>query len=128
MSRRKLLIARRSCRVPVAPAAATLRVGIAPSRASSHHEARPHDARDRSPGCRYESARVALVAERPADYAAAVLQLHRNQTLWTEISLNGARYARSGGGGSGVCPSGLREDWRSFWRRMDGTVCAGTFS
>ncbi|KAL1518582.1 hypothetical protein AB1Y20_002870 [Prymnesium parvum] len=76
---------------------------------------------------RYELARIAMIAERPLEYAAAVLHLYNNRTLWEEISQNGARYARSGGGGHGVCPTGLREDWRAFWQQLDRTVCARTF-
>jgi hypothetical protein len=42
---------------------------------------------------RYELVRVALVATDPADFAAGVLQLHRNESLWTEVSMNAARFA-----------------------------------
>eukprot|EP00966_Prymnesium_polylepis_P263612 6089440-Prymnesium_polylepis.1 len=50
---------------------------------------------------RYEPAQVALVAEQPDEFAAAVLHAHRNRTIWEKIMRNGARYARSGGGGQG---------------------------
>ena len=77
---------------------------------------------------RYESLRVALVATGAAEYAQAILQAHRNQTTWEELSLNGARFARSGGGGKGVCPNGLADDWRAFWSKINTAVCTGTFA
>jgi len=76
---------------------------------------------------RYELVRVALVATDPADFAAGVLQLHRNETLWTEVSMNAARFARSGGGGKGVCPSGVGDDWLGFWSKLQTSVCGGRF-
>ena len=77
---------------------------------------------------RYESLRVALVASSPTEYAQAILHAHRNQTTWEELSLNGARFARSGGGGKGVCPKGLADDWRAFWSSMETAVCTGSFT
>ena len=32
-------------------------------------------------------------------------------------------WAKGGGGGKGVCPSGLRDDVDSFWSKMQRTVC-----
>ena len=40
---------------------------------------------------------------------------------------NSARYARSGGGGKGVCPVGLADDWLAFWGKMQTSCCSGTF-
>ena len=76
---------------------------------------------------RYVPLRVAAVAETAADYAAAVLHVHRNESAWQELSENGARYARSGGGGKGVCPSGLADDWLAFWAKLQTGSCSGTF-
>ena len=76
---------------------------------------------------RYVPIRVAVVAESAADYAAAVLHVHRNESAWEELSQNGARYARSGGGGRGVCPAGLADDWLTFWRKLTTGICTGTF-
>lgn len=73
---------------------------------------------------RYHVARVAVVAELPEEFAAAVLHVYRNRTLWEIISQNGARFARSGGMGQGVCPSNLREDWHAFWRKLDAASCS----
>ena len=45
---------------------------------------------------RYVPVRVAAVAETAAAFAEAVLHVYRNESAWEELSLNGARYARSG--------------------------------
>ena len=71
--------------------------------------------------------RVALVATDAADFAAGVMQLHRNESLWSELSTNAARFARSGGGGKGVCPSGVGDDWLGFWSKLQTGVCSGRF-
>ena len=76
---------------------------------------------------RYTLVHVAAVAESAAEYASAVLQLHANSTLWEELSRNGARFARSGGGGKGVCPAGLGDDWLAFWAKLQTGMCAATF-
>ena len=76
---------------------------------------------------RYEMLKVAAIGDSAAEYAAAILHMHRNETAWQELSLNGARYARSGGGGKGVCPSGLADDWLAFWAKMTTGACSGTF-
>lgn len=75
---------------------------------------------------RYVPVRVAVVAEASAEFAAAVLEVHRNETLWGELSSGAARFARSGGGGKGVCPSGVGDDWRNFWAKLEGSGCSGT--
>ena len=74
---------------------------------------------------RYERVRVAAVGGTAAAFAEAVLHAYRNATAWGELSLNGARFARSGGDGKGVCPSGLRDDVDSFWSKMQRTTCGG---
>eukprot|EP00325_Prymnesiales_sp_UTEX-LB-985_P028137 CAMPEP_0174733880 /NCGR_PEP_ID=MMETSP1094-20130205/62181_1 /TAXON_ID=156173 /ORGANISM="Chrysochromulina brevifilum, Strain UTEX LB 985" /LENGTH=167 /DNA_ID=CAMNT_0015936601 /DNA_START=19 /DNA_END=522 /DNA_ORIENTATION=- len=74
---------------------------------------------------RYVPVRVALIANKAADFANAVLQVHRNETLWGELSSGAARFARSGGGGKGVCPSGIGDDWRAFWSKLDASGCSG---
>jgi len=76
---------------------------------------------------RYVPVRVALVAADAADFAAAVMQLHRNDTLWNDLSTSAARFARSGGGGKGVCPSGVGDDWLAFWAKLQ-ISCSGQFS
>lgn len=82
----------------------------------------------RTPPChRYVPVRVALVAADAADFAAAVMQLHRNDTLWNDLSTSAARFARSGGGGKGVCPSGVGDDWLAFWAKLQ-ISCSGQFS
>ena len=53
----------------------------------------------------------------------AVLHVYRNATAWEELSRNAARYARSGGDGKGVCPSGLLDDVGAFWAKMQRTMC-----
>ena len=73
---------------------------------------------------RYEPVRVAAVADTAADYAEAILHLHSNESSWKEMSLNAARYARSGGhGGKGVCPVALADDWLAFWAKLQASVC-----
>jgi len=72
---------------------------------------------------KHVSSRVALVAASSADFVRAALELYRNASLWEELSLNGGRFARSGGG-KGVCPSGLLEDLNSFWRKLTVTTCS----
>lgn len=74
---------------------------------------------------RHVPLKVAAVAETAAEYAQAVLHVHRNASVWEELSINGARYARSGGGGKGVCPSGLAADWLAFWAKLQTGVCSG---
>ena len=76
---------------------------------------------------RYEPVPVALVAAEKAEFAAAVMQLHRNLTLWEELSYGAARYARSGGSGKGVCPTGVGEDWLGFWSKLQVGTCNGHF-
>ena len=76
---------------------------------------------------KYVPVRVASVAESADEYAEAVLHIHRNASAWQELSNNGARYARSGGGGKGVCPTGLGDDWLAFWAKLQTGVCSGTF-
>ena len=74
---------------------------------------------------RYERIRVAAVAESAAEFAEAVLNVHRNESMWLELSINGARYAHSGGRGKGVCPGGLASDWLAFWAKMNAFGCVG---
>jgi glycine/D-amino acid oxidase-like deaminating enzyme len=81
----------------------------------------------REHGVRHEICGKIVVATDPADFAAGVLQLHRNESLWTEVSMNAARFARSGGGGKGVCPSGVGDDWLGFWSKLQTSVCGGRF-
>ena len=76
---------------------------------------------------RYVPVRVAAVAESAAEYAEAVLHIHRNASAWDELSNNAARYARSGGGGKGVCPTGMADDWLAFWAKLQTGVCSGAF-
>mmetsp|Transcript_4815 Transcript_4815/g.12824 ORF Transcript_4815/g.12824 Transcript_4815/m.12824 type:complete len:194 (-) Transcript_4815:219-800(-) len=76
---------------------------------------------------RYVPARVALVASDAAEFASLVMQVHKNETLWTELGLSAARFARSGGGGKGVCPAGVGDDWLSFWSKLQTGVCSGRF-
>lgn len=76
----------------------------------------------------YESVRVAIVADRPEEFAGAVLHIHGNRSAWEELSVNSARFSRSGGGGKGVCPHGVREDWHTFWRKMESSACSSIFS
>ena len=76
---------------------------------------------------RYVLVPIAAVAESAADYAAAVLHVHSNASVWEELSRNGARFARSGGGGKGVCPAGLADDWLGFWDKLQTGCCTGTF-
>ena len=76
---------------------------------------------------RYVLVKVAAVAETSTDYAAAILNIHSNSSAWEELSRNGARYARSGGGGKGVCPAGLSDDWLAFWGKLQTGCCTGVF-
>ena len=69
----------------------------------------------------------AFAALSASDFAAAIYHLHTNQTAWQEISRNGAKYARSGAGGMGVCPAGLGDDWLAFWGKMQTGGCSGVF-
>ena len=77
---------------------------------------------------RYERVRVAAVGGTAAAFAESVLHVYRNATAWGELSLNAARFARSGGDGKGVCPSGLLDDVGNFWSKMQRTVCGGAGS
>ena len=72
---------------------------------------------------RSEMVRVAAVGSSAAAFADAVLHVHSNASAWAELSLNGARFARSGGDGKGVCPAGMLDDFRSFWSKMERTTC-----
>ena len=72
---------------------------------------------------RSEAVRVAAVGSSGAAFADAVLHVHSNATAWAELSLNGARFARSGGDGKGVCPAGMLDDFRNFWSKMERTTC-----
>jgi glycosyltransferase involved in cell wall biosynthesis len=76
---------------------------------------------------RYVPVKVSAVAEAAADFAAAVLHVHTNESAWDGLSVNGARYARSGGGGKGVCPAGLGDDWLAFWSKLQTACCSGSF-
>jgi len=71
----------------------------------------------------YDTARVAAVGDTAAAFAAAVLHLHGNASAWVEISAAAARFAKSGGGGQGVCPEALRRDVEAFWAVMEETAC-----
>jgi len=77
---------------------------------------------------RYVPVRVAVVGNDAAEFATAVMQVHRNETLWNELSVSAARFARSGGGGKGVCPTGVGDDWLAFWAKLQTGVCSGRFS
>ena len=55
--------------------------------------------------------------------AEATLHVYRNASAWAELSANAARYARSGGDGKGVCPTGLLDDFGAFWSKMQYTAC-----
>jgi len=70
----------------------------------------------------YETAQVALVAEAADAFAAAVLELHHNESLWNQVSLNAARFAKSGGRKS-ICPETLLDDLHDFWRKLHSTLC-----
>ena len=72
---------------------------------------------------RYVPVRIAAVAETHIDFAANVLRVHRNETLWMELSSGAARFARSGGDGQGVCPSGAANDWLAFWSKLELSAC-----
>ena len=76
---------------------------------------------------RYVLVPVAAVAESAGEYAEAVLHVHANSSAWEELSRNGARYARSGGGGKGVGPAGLGDDWLALWGKLQTGACTGTF-
>ena len=75
---------------------------------------------------RYERAAVARVAHTAEEFAAATLSLHRDASAWREIAGNAARFARSGGGGKGVCRDGLVADLASFWEKLDRGTCRTT--
>lgn len=70
----------------------------------------------------YKRSRVAMVADKPGAFAAAVMHLYRNRSAWQELTHNSARFARSGGG-KGLCPSGLRLDLLAFMSKLHNSVC-----
>jgi glycosyltransferase involved in cell wall biosynthesis len=72
---------------------------------------------------KYVPVRVAKIAEDPQTFAAAVLNAYQNETLWSDLSRSAAQFARSGGGGQGVCPTGIADDWLSFWAKLQRGIC-----
>ena len=108
-------MARASKTNPAAPHPITMERGIGNGDAWDHHLGR------------YVPIHVSIVADDAAVYADSIVNLHRNQSMWEDLSLNAARFARSGGGGQGVCPSGLGEDWLAFWSKLNTGTCSGTF-
>jgi len=75
---------------------------------------------------KYVPVRVAVVAQDENEFAASVMHVYRNETLWSLLSVNAAQFARSGGDGRGVCPSGMADDWLSFWGKLQFGACGST--
>ena len=80
----------------------------------------------RMPDRRPSQAEVDCGSSGAEAFADEILHVYRNATAWDELSSNAARFARSGGDGKGVCPTGLLDDVTSFWSKMQHTVCGVT--